>query len=376
MHVKLPALAALLVASTAAAAHNTAGATSEPPPSNAGDSGFTELLGMTPLAAVAREGVTIYYTDMTMHWERAGVGTDPEERLDSLIELNAPETFAIPPQLFGNLHADVEGARAEVGFSTFEIDRELAVMRPPHDLYIDVTTVPADTVIAAVEAHPLWADRLTVVETEHGDYLDWGDGAPTDFTARSPFRPLGRAGQLGLLGDPATTIRTYDPAAVEAALAAAAGAADNATEHPIVAALAGALEQRSVLQLAAVTKPTSFVPPLTATPEQIERILAEAVLLLPYFGLAIVQSADEDGGVHTEVLLVNANEAHATENAALVEELLAEGVDMQTGQPFSELLPGASVAVDGPVVRVDAPADDAFPRLLRMLQSNALFPTG
>jgi hypothetical protein len=361
---------ALLLASVVAMS-SPVSATSEPP---ATSNGFTDLLTMVPADAVSADGVMMTYTDMTLLWERVGAGPDEASRLDALGELAVRETFAIPPQLFENRLAQVDEAREEVGFSALEIDRELAVMAPPHNIFVDVTSVTPDTIDAAIESNPVWSERLTRVDTDHGSYVDWGDGLEIDPSTTSPFRPLGQAGQLAILGDPATVVRTLDAADAEAALAAAAGAGESAAATDVLGPIADVLTDDVVMQAMIQPGPNPFAPPPNASAEQLAAMMDQMVLVQPYLGIAVVEIADEDGS-RVEVILVNPDEDSAVTSAATVEDALASGIDTATQQPLADVLPGASVTVDGMTIRVVLPEAGSFALAIQMLQRRALFPS-
>ena len=368
---RIPPLFGAFVLTAVAAVSSPVSATSEPPTTT---SDFTDLLMMMPADAVSGDSALITYTDMTLLWERVGAGPDEASRLDALGQLSVRETFGMPPQVFNNRLAQVDEAREEVGFSTLEIDRELAVMAPPRNIFIDVTSVTPDAIDAAIESNPVWSERLTRVDTDHGSYVDWGDGLEIDPSTTSPFRPLGQAGQLAILGDPATTVRTLVAADVEAVLAAAAGAGESAVTTAVLGPVADVLADDVVMQAMIQPGVNPFAPPIGASAEQMESIIEQTVLVQPYLGIAIVEIADEDGS-RTEVILVNPDEASAATSAATVEEALASGIDPATQQPLGDVLPDASVTVDGVTVRVELPEPGAFALAIQMLQRRSLFPS-
>jgi hypothetical protein len=361
-------IAALPFAALAAPADALASSIPVPPPAS-----FGELVAMMPADAVSADGATITYTDMTLLWERIGA-TDEAARLDSFGELAVRETFGITPQLFDDRFAQVDESEAEVGFNVTHIERELAVIAPPRRIVIDVTSVSPGTIDAAIESNPVWAERVTRVDTDHGSYVDWGDGTEIDPTATSPFRPLGQAGQFAMVGDPATTVRTIVAADAEAVLATAAGASDSAMTTDFLGAIGEVLAHEVVMQAMIQPGATPFAPPIDVSPELIEALLDDAVLVQPYLGIAVVEIADDDGS-RTDVILVYPDEASAGTSAPFVEEALASGLDVGTQQPLADLLPGASVTVDGVTVRVGLPEPGSFAQAIQMLQRRSLFPS-
>ena len=202
-------------------------ATTEPPSTAVADAspGLAEMVAMVPATSFELGSrAQLYYVDMSLAWERIGAGADPAERAEHIGELPVVETFSMGPQLFGTYGAMFDEARAEIGFTLVEIERELAVLSPPNDLFIDATSVSADVITGAMEADAMWSPDLTTVETDHGPYFSWGDGTEPNPERISPLHPLGRGGQLAVLGDgAATTIRTFDSADMEAVLETSAG---------------------------------------------------------------------------------------------------------------------------------------------------------
>ena len=270
-------------------------ATTEPPPSTSSEDsrGLTEMVAMVPADAFQPgSDAQLYYVDMALLWDQLGAGPDPAEREERLGEFSRIENYALAPQLFLRQLFQFDAARTEIGFSTVEIDREIAVLSPPNNLFIDATNVPASDIEAALASDPTWSPELTTVDTEFGSYHSWGgDGAEMNLDRISPLRPFGQGGQLAVVGDPmATTIRTLDPAEMEAALATTAGAADSAATSIVLAPVLDALSGATVLQLVATATGPMFDPgALLLTELEFEEILESSVFLEPYIGVAIVE---------------------------------------------------------------------------------------
>ena len=134
------------------------------------------------------------------------------------------------------------------------------------------------------------------------------------------------------------------------------------------------LAGETVLQLVATPTPPMLDPALLVlTPSEFEALLESGVFPEPYLGVAIAETTSA-AGTSTEILLVHDDAESATANAALVTEAIATNVDLVTREPLSDLLPGAEVSADGPIVRVSLAEPGAFSTAFRMLQSRALFP--
>lgn len=339
---------------------------------------FEQSLDRLPSSALDGDGAALYYVDLELAWERAGVGAEVEQRVDRMGALIDIATWTQTPFLFGQYSAQLDEARSEVGFTMFDIDREISVQSPPHNIAIAEVRVSPDDVAAAVQSDPLWSSELTMVEHPDGGYFQWGDDPmATQLELRSPMRPLGQGGQLALIGSDsdATVVRTIDPADMEAVLSTAVDTEDSLLDDDFATAAVAAIGDGDVLQVMATDEAIRFDPAaLLLTPEAIEQILAETVFIQPYDGLMIVDLYDGTD-TRTEVLLVYSDAEDADANAALVEQALSENVDVVTQEPLSELLPGAEVTTDGPVVVVTLPFEGAYPRAQRMLVQRSLFPT-
>jgi hypothetical protein len=336
---------------------------------------FEQSLDMVPASALETEGAMVVYVDMDLAWDRAGVGSDPDERLGRISFLFEPSTWTQPPQLFGQSAALVDEARAEVGFTTFEVEREIAVLAPPRSIMIAETSVSPDDVAAAVESDPLWSSELTTVETPDGSYYQWGDD-PTELNVDriTPMRPLGQGGQLAVVADDAgsTVVRTLEGA--DAVLATMAGGTDSLLDTDLFAAARAALGKGAVLQSIGVPGPQLFDPAvIVLSTEAIEELLQDVVFVPPYNGLLIAELYD-GGESQTELLFVYGDAATAEASAPEFERALAESVNTTTMEPLSDVFPGASVSTDGPVVVVTLPSEGAYRVAQRMLFERALFP--
>ena len=161
------ALATALLAATGAASVPTE-------PDGGGLTPFEQSLDRVPASALDAEGAM---RDVRRHGPRVGPGRTRHrsgERLDRIGALVELPTWTQTPQLFGPYAAQVDEARAEVGFSMFEIEREIAVLAPPRNITIAETSVTSDDVTAAVESDPLWSADLTTVESAGGVVLPVG----------------------------------------------------------------------------------------------------------------------------------------------------------------------------------------------------------
>jgi hypothetical protein len=340
---------------------------------------FERSLDRVPASALDAESAMVTYVDMDLAWERAGVGTDPAERLDRLGALVEVPTWTQPPQLFGQMAALVDEARAEVGFSLFEIGREIAVLSPPRDIKIAETTATVDDVTAAVQSDPLWSSALATVEHADGTYFEWGDdpSAP-NADLITPMRPLGRGGQLAVVaGDTGSTVvRTLDAADMESVLTTMAGASDSLLDTEFFAAVVNALGDGDVLQATSLAQPQPLDPAaLLLTEQGIEEVLEQIVLVPPYRGVVIAQSYD-GAQSSTELLFVYGDAAGAEASAPLFEQALAASINVTTMEPLGGFFPDATVSTEGPVVVVSIPSQDAYRVAQRMMFERSLFPAG
>jgi len=110
---------------------------------------FRAMVERVPASALESEGggePTFYFSDMAIRWEQldlADAGAD--ERLDRSFDLSEVETFTIGPQLFERaLQVQLDEARTEVGFTTFDIDREAMVVQPPRSTTVAGVAIGVD----------------------------------------------------------------------------------------------------------------------------------------------------------------------------------------------------------------------------------------
>jgi hypothetical protein len=191
--------------------------------------------------------------------------------------------------------------------------------------------------------------------------------------ATTPTEPDGA--QLTPDGE-ATVVRTVDPADMLSVLATVTGAGDSLLDDELFAAALPALSDGVVMQVMAVDQPIGFDPvALGLTPEEVEQLLAEIVIVEPYEGLVVAELFDGEQSM-TKVLLVYADTAAAESNSVVVEQATAEGVDPVTREPLADLLPGSDVSVIGSAVVIILPFEGAYPLAQRMLTQRSLFPSG
>lgn len=341
------------------------------------DGGFATMLDQVPAALVTTSGAMLQYVDMDLTWERLGLAdATSDERLDSLAKTAEPETFTVLPRLFDNRAALVDEARSEIGFSVVDVTREIAVDDAPDVLRIAATSVPFSDVDSALRADPVWSDRLTEVESDHGGYLDWSDGddLATDIQRVTVMRPVGVGGQVALLDDDELTfVRTHTSALMETTLAVIDGDGTSAADDDAMSAALDAIGDDDVLQLLAVHEPTVVVGG-RASVDGPEQRVAATPFVDTYDALVVAELTSGDE-IRTEILVVHRDDAAAAANVGAIEQQLADGVAM-TGQPLREILPGATVTQDGPVVRIVMTEPGAFSRAFRALLARDLMTTG
>ena len=305
---------------------------------------------------------------MDLVWDRRGVGEDPRERLDNLGGPADIATYSRQPLLFAQRAAQVDEARAEIGFDITAIRQEIAVDRP-HDLRIARVAVDTRALESALESDPLWSDDLDTVDADVGSYYDWNgsEGSRPDPTRITPMRPLGVGGQLAVRsdGDDVVVTRTEEAETMEAALGAANGDAPSiAEEGPLVPAL-DAVGDGQVVQAVGLPGPLLFDLAQVldgddeATVERIEDLMDELPKIEPYESILLVELVDGDA-YRTELLVAHSDEEAAAANVEPISDHLAEGMSLRTQQPLRELLPVTGVEQDGAVVRVTLEGDRAF----------------
>ena len=373
---RLSAALSVTVVVTAAA---TAGAVaaSAPAPAGGDATAFGAALDDLPAEMLSADGAVLYYTDRALAWQRLGVGSDTADRLDAIGRTFEEATYSQSPVLFAP-DLDLDRSREEIGFTTFDIEREAAVLAPPRRVVVADTTVTPDAVRTALTTDPVWSAELTEVDGADGAFYSWGDDdIELHVDRRSPLRPLGQSGHLAVSGaDQATVVQTITADDMQAALAAADGSAPSVLDTGPFAAAATMLDAAgaTVLQAIGVPGATLFMPPLDASAATIEQLLAALPQLLPYASILVVEVVDPDGNPRTEIEVTHFDDVSAAANAEAMAAWLAGGTDAVSGRPLSELLPGASVETVGPVVRVIVDGPGHYHTATDMLLNRALFP--
>lgn len=368
-----PAVALVVAAATSGGAASA----SAPTPAGGGATAFSAALAQLPAAMLSADGAALYYTDRALAWERLGVGPNTEERASAVGRTFEVGTYSQAPTMFAP-DVDLERSREEIGFTTFDIDREASVLAPPQRVVVAVTTVTPDAVRAALTTDPVWSAELTEVDDAGGTFYSWaGDDSEVHIDRRSPLRPLGQAGHIAVGGtERATVVQTLAADDMQAALAAGAGREPSVLDSGPFAAAATALDDEGATVLQAIGLPgaTLFMPPFDASAEVIEQLMAALPQLVPYASILVVEVIDPDGNPRTEIEVTHYDEASATTNATAMAAWLANGVDSVSNRPLAELLPGATVTAEGPVVRVTVDGPGHYSTATNMLMSRALFP--
>ena len=372
-----PALAAIVVLAAATTAGAASATVPTQSPAGGGGTAFAAALADLPATMLSADGAVLYYTDRALGWERLGVGRDTAERLDAIGRTFEVATYSQPPVLFAP-DLDLDRSREEIGFTTLDIEREASVLAPPRRVVVADTTVTPDAVRTALTTDPVWSAELTEVDGADGAFYSWGgDDTEVHVDRRSPLRPLGQSGHLAVGGtDQATVVQTLTADDMQAALAAADGSTPSVLDTGPFAAAATMLDDAgaTVLQAIGVPGTTLFMPPLDASADTIEQLLASLPQLVPYASILVVEVVDPDGNPRTEIEVTHSDDASAAANAEAMAAWLANGTDSVSGRPLSELLPGATVEAVGPVSRVVVDGPGHYPTATDMLLNRALFP--
>ena len=338
-----PALAAMVVV-TAAATTGAASATAPTPtPAGGGGTEFAAALADLPATMLSADGAVLYYTDRALGWERLGVGHDTAERLDAIGRTFEVATYSQTPVLFApDLDLD-RGSRGDRFHHARHRAREASVLAPPRRVVVADTTVTPDAVRTALTTDPVWSAELTEVDGADGTFYSWGDDdTEVHVDRRSPLRPLGQSGHLAVGGtDQATVVQTLTADDMQEALAAADGSAPSVLDTGPFAAAATMLDDAggTVLQAIGVPGTTLFMPPLDASADTIEQLLASLPQLVPYASILVVEVVDPDGNPRTEIEVTHSDDASAAANAEAMAAWLADGTDSVSGRPLSELCP-------------------------------------
>lgn len=251
------------------------------------------------------------------------------------------------PLLFGNQQFQLAEARQEVGFTIFDEAEEASAGQMPGTVIVaSVTGIDPAVIEAASKADPKWSATSTTATANGASFFDWGD--ELNVTGRTPMRPVGIGGQMQVApgacwrGSGSLVVRTTRRTVMDS-VATADPAASVRAAGPLAEAFArlgdGVLLQAfgvaGQVRSAAGTF-TSVVPTPSAT-------------IAGYSGMLAVQVADADA-VHAELLIPFETADVAAAAGPVVEQWLASGTSLVRRTPIAEILPGASVTVDGTVV--------------------------
>lgn len=339
------------------------------------DGEFASMLDAVPAELITADGALLQYVDMDLVWDRLGLAEAPEaERLAALADTTEVETYSLMPRLFDVRASLVDEARSEIGFSMFDVTREIAVENAPLSLQIDEISASRSDVDDALRSDPIWSDLLVEVDSEHGTYYDWNDGddAALDLERMSTIRPLGIGGQVSLIGDDDVTfVRTTTSDLMESTLTVMDGDGASATDDAAMSAAIDAIGDDDVVQLVAVHEPTMAGDAGQAGAPQGE---ANALFVNTYDALVIAELRS-GADVRTEILVVHEDDGAATANVEPIETQIADALAF-SGQPIREILPGATVTQDGPVVRITMTEPGTFRRSFDALMRRDLMIAG
>lgn len=193
-----------------------------------------------------------------------------------------------------------------------------------------------------------------------GTWMLGGDDGEVDLAGRTTARSLGESLRL-VGGDDRLAVARTTPLANAAVNPTASGG--TAADHPIVAQLATGLDSTGAYAATLLIGGAfAGLPDLGNLDEGTLTEVEARLLPAPFVGIA-GGAAVVDGEPFGVIVYAHLDQASAEENAAALEQMLAEGESLASGRPWTDLFSAFDVAVDGlTVVARVAPVEGRSPR--------------
>jgi hypothetical protein len=244
-----------------------------------------------------------------------------------------------------------EAWRDEVGWAPVDVDLAVEV-QPTEDAvayHAFIGDFDADAIEDAVtdEDNP-WSDELETVEHSGTEYYRWGDDEEqVDPERITVVRPLGQGGSMAVLDGAVLWGDAAD--ALEDGIDAATGATDRLADQEDLAPLAEAMDGLGAMGALFSTDPAVFGGGRLPDLDDVDATVPDDPVLDPYEAFATGVRTGEDGP-QVLIALLHDDEDDAEDNVENLEEVVAEAVSVQGGQPWSELVSIDEVETDGPVL--------------------------
>ncbi len=318
-------------------------------------------------ASVLTNGSTLTYTNLAEILRRAGADSGTDDERVTALAARIVEMDINVPLLFGNQQFQLAEARQEVGFTIFDEAEEASAGQMPGTVIVaSVTGIDPAVIEAALKADPKWSARLTTATANGASFFDWGD--ELNVTGRTPMRPVGIGGQMQVApragGSGSLVVRTTRRTVMDS-VATADPAASVWSAGPLAEAFARLGDDVLLQAFGVAGQVRSAAGPFTSV------VPTPSATIAGYSGMLAVQVADADA-VHAELLIPFETADAAAAAGPVVEQWLASGTSLVRRTPIAEILPGASVTVDGTVVRVSVSAERAYGHLIQMLVTGDL----
>lgn len=319
-------------------------------------SGIDALLARVPDTDGASDYVVV--DDLTAAAAAAGIeppgpGASGADRMHYLTELSgtgeAPVGTA-PAPLLRTAARDADW-RHELGFAPVDLTGDVTSGVPPDQLQTFFGDFDPDNVDRAVEADPVWGDRLDTVTHDGRPYYSWGDDERVDPAATTTVRTLGESSRLFVDGETGVAYWAHSTATMEDALDTFAGTAPSLADDDLIGPMAVALDALGAYSAFLTTDVAEFRGTAVA---------GDNPVLLPYDAVA-TGAAVRDGEARLLVVLFNPDEGTAADNAERLAAVVTDGVSTVNQRPWSDALGAGEITVDGRLVTASFPTDD--PRL-------------
>ena len=279
-----------------------------------------------------------------------------EEKTDPLSSLWYPITINMP--LFGHspsAYSDEEWQQT-LGFTRADVDQTIYAGALPMSCYEAVRgRFSRSDVDSATRTGPM-NDMLEVVSYGGREYYSWGEDFAINPAMSSGVRPLGRGHRLALVDDFIFWVLWTE--GIREMIDSHEGNIDSLADIEDYRLLAGALadlgavtayfssESHSQAHVQEVYQDIIDDPNNNEARQAFVDEIETDLLLKPYQAMASGAGIDDDG-YFLAIVLLNAGEASASENADLLEQRLAQATVPWQGRKWSDLTESVTVENNG-----------------------------
>jgi len=279
-----------------------------------------------------------------------------EEKTDPLSSLWYPITINMP--LFGsspNAYTDEEWKQT-LGFIQADVDQTIYAGALPMSYYEAVHGRFSRDDVGSAARTGAGNDMLEVISYQGHEFYSWGTDTDINMSMRSNVRPLGRGYRLALVDDFIFWVRWTD--GMKEMIDSYEGNIESLADTEDYRSLAEALEELDVCcaffssESQSQSRVKEVYKDIVDDPANNERrqTLVEEIqrpLLLRQYQAFATGAGIDDKGYFMAIVLVNASEAVARDNAALLEQRISEAKNVAGIRAWSDLIQSMEIESKG-----------------------------